>query len=962
MAQDFPRNNGNGAGGDDGGREPASFERPQMPTSSLKWLGVIAALVVAFGIFSFGRGVYTDLLWFESLGFRPVFLTVTVTRVSLFFIGAIFTAIALGVSLWIAHRYSAGDVNLPLPPEMASSLKRAVVWGAVIIAIVLSLIFGSVLAARWELFLRFTNSVPFGQLDPVYGQDLSFFIFNLPMYSFIQGWIMGIGIVTLLATVALNFVNHSLRGVGYELTGARLAHISIIAAVIMLTIAVGHWLDRWALVLSDDGAVFGATYTDLNARRPALLIMTIVAAAAAVMMLVNIYLAQTRVIIGAVAMWVALGLALNTAWPAVIQQFSVTPNEFARESPYIARNIQFTRQGFALERIEEQDHLAESDVNPELIQNNLQTINNIRLWDYRPLSLVYKQIQLIRLYYDFKDADVDRYHIDGEYRQVLLSAREVAPERLEAESQTWVNRKLFYTHGIGIAMSPVTEFTPEGRPEFFAKDIPADGAIPIGLQDGTTPPELVVDNPRIYYGENTLEYVIVNSNTEELDYQTEGGELVRTRYAGTGGVKLESFTRRLAYAWQFGDVNILISGEITPESRLQYRRHIQERVKQVAPFLQLDRDPYIVAADGGLYWVQDAYTTTDHYPYSEPTEISVEGVEGAEFSTHFNYMRNSVKVVVNAYDGDIQFYIWDTTDPLILTYERIFPDLFTRSEAMSEGLKSHVRYPQDFFSEQAEKYVKYHMQDPQNFYNNEDLWAIPNEKFGQGDDLQVVEPYYVIMRMPGEESEEFMQLLPYTPSKRQNLIGWIGARSDGDNYGKLVAFNFPKDRQVDGPEQVEARIDNDQDISAWFTLRCAEGSTCLRGNLLVIPIGTSLLYAEPVYIQAQGVPFPQLKRVILATADKVVMEDSLGLALAALTGDRSLTTVGQTSSAETTSGTPLTTGATTTAPAGTELQMQITILSDSIESMKEDMDALEDALEKTEGTHGRPIANDHELD
>ena len=952
MAQDFPRGNGNGVSGGGGsngggGGDPIPLQQAQVPTSTLKWAGVIIGLLVLFGILSFGRGVYTDLIWFESLGFRPVFVKVTVTRIALFAIGTISTAIVLSASLWVAHRYSAGEVNLPLPDEMAQSLKRAVVWGAVVIIIVLSLIFGSVLAARWELFLRFTNSVPFGQLDPVYGRDLGFFIFNLPMYTFIQGWIMGIGIVTLLATVAMNFVNHSLRGVGYEMTGARLVHISIIAAAIMFTIAAGHWFDRWALVLSEDGAGFGAMYTDLSARQPALLIMTIVAVAAAVMMLVNIYLKQTRIIIGAVVLWVALGLALNTAWPAVIQQFSVTPNEFARESQYIARNIQFTRQGFALDRIEEQDHLAESDVNPELINNNLQTINNIRLWDYRPLSLVYKQIQLIRLYYDFKDADVDRYHIGGEYRQVLLSAREVAPERLEAESQTWVNRKLFYTHGIGIAMSPVTEFTPEGRPEFFAKDIPADGAIPIGLQDGTTPPELTVDNPRIYYGENTLEYVIVNSNTEELDYQTEGGELVRTRYAGNGGVKLESFTRRLAFAWQFGDVNILISGEITPNSRLQYRRHIQERVSQVAPFLQLDRDPYIVAANGQLFWMQDAYTTTDHYPYSEPTEISV---EGSEFSTHFNYMRNSVKVVVDAYNGDIQFYVWDTEDPMILTYERIFPDLFTSKEEMPEQLREHTRYPQDFFSEQAEKYVKYHMQDPQNFYNNEDLWAIPNEKFGQGDDLQEVEPYYVIMRMPGEATEEFMLLLPYTPSKRQNLIGWIGARSDGDNYGKLVAFNFPKDRQVDGPEQVEARIDNDQDISAWFTLRCAEGSTCLRGNLLVIPIGTSLLYAEPVYIQAEGVPFPQLKRVILATADKVVMEDSLGLALAALTGERSLVSVGESGAARTPSGATTaagtTAGTTSTVIEGTELEIQITILSDSIESMKEDLTALEEALEK----------------
>ena len=907
-----------------------------MPTSYLKWGAVIIGLIVLFGFLSFGRGIYTDLLWYDGLGFRSIFLKVTVTRIALFAMGWVFSAVILAVSLRIAHANSVGPINLPVPPELIPTLRRAVVWGSVAAIVILGLIFGSVLASRWELFLKFTNSVPFGQLDPVYGRDLGFFIFDLPVYSFLQGWVLGIGIVTLIATIALNFVNYSLRGSSFELTGARLVHLSVIAAVMMLTIAVGHWIDRWALLLSEDGVVFGATYTDLNARRPALLIMTIIAGAAAILMAANVYLRELRIVIGAVVLWIVLGLLLNSAWPAVIRQFSVTPNEFAKESEFILRNIEHTRQAFALDRIEEAFYPAESEVGLELIQDNLQTINNIRLWDYRPLSLVYKQIQLIRLYYDFKDADVDRYMIDGEYKQVLLAAREVAPERLEPESQTWVNTKLFYTHGIGIAMSPVTDFTPEGRPEFYAQDIPIDGAIPIGIQDGETPPDLIVDNPRIYYGENTLDYVIVNSKTDELDYQTQEGDLVRTRYGGQGGVQLSSFLHRLAYAWQFGDANILISGEITPESRLQYRREIQQRVNAVAPFLQLDGDPYIVAADGKLSWIQDAYTTTDHYPYSEPTFVgSVDG----QAASQINYMRNSVKVVIDAYNGSLQFYVWDDTDPLILTYQRIFPDLFIDGDQMSPSLKSHVRYPQDFFSEQAEKYVKYHMQNPQNFYNNEDLWAVPNEKFGQGDTLQVVEPYYVIMRLPGEESEEFMLLLPYTPSKRQNLVGWIGARSDGDDYGKLVAFNFPKDRQVDGPEQVEARIDNDQDISAWFTLRCAEGSSCIRGNLLVIPVGNSLIYAEPVYIQAQGVQFPELKRVILATADKVVMEDSLGLALAELTGEQSLATVGEAETPRPTAG-PV-----SSAPPD-ELGIQITILSDSIESIQNDLIALEEALEK----------------
>ena len=932
MAEGFPRNGGDTL--------PKSISiDPSNLAPLLKWGVVILSLIILFGVFSFLRNVYTDLLWFDSMGLRSIFVKVTITKILLLGVGTLVVAAILAISLRLAHHYSAGEIELPVPPGVTSILSRVVVWGAVIAIVVLSLIFGSVLSARWEMFLRFTNSVPFGQIDPVFGRDFGFFIFDLPVYSFMQGWILGIGIVTLLATVAIQFINYTLRGGNYELTGARLIHLSIIAAVIMLTIAVGHWLDRWALVQSEDGYGFGAFYTDLNARKPALVIMTIVAVAAGVLMLVNTYVRQMRIVIGAVALWIVLGIVLGTAWPGITQRVRVEPQQLARETPYIKRNIDLTRQAFALDRIEEAFYPAvSSEIGAELIKENLQTINNIRLWDYRPLSSVYKQIQLIRPYYDFKDADVDRYTIDGQYRQVLLSAREVAPEKLSPEAQTWVNNKLVYTHGIGIAMSPATEFTPEGRPEFFAKDIPADGAIPIGIQDGETPPSLTIDNPRIYYGENTLESVIVNSNTDELDYQTEQGDLIRTRYAGDGGVELSSFIRRVAYAWQFGDANILISGEITGESRLQYRRAIQERVATVAPFLMLDHDPYIVAADGKLSWIQDAYTVTDQYPYSDPL--------GDPNELQINYMRNSVKVTINAYDGSLGFYIWDTTDPIVLTYQRIFPKLFRNADEMPEGLQSHVRYPQDFFSIQAEKYIRYHMQDPQNFYNDEDLWARPNEKFGQGDDLQVVEPYYVIMKLPGEDTEEFVQLLPYTPNERQNLIGWLAARSDGENYGKLLAFNFPKDRQIDGPEQVEARIDNDQDIAAWFTLRCAEGSICIRGNLLVIPLGDSLLYAEPVYIQAQGVEFPELKRVILATAHAVVMEDSLGLALAELTGDQSLVTVG---------------GSTTTRPKppatveqvdANPFRQQVNILSEIIAEIKDSLASLEESLEKLKEISG----------
>ena len=916
----------------------------------IKWGILIVALIAVFALVSFLRGIYTDLLWFDSLGVRSVYSKVILTRIVAFVAGAAVFAVGLAIALWFAYRYSRGEVVLPVSPGIADLVRKGTVWGPVAVIFGLSLAFGALFASRWELFLRFVNSVRFHQvdpisgqvlplLDPVFGRNISFYVFDLPLLSFTQGWVLGALIVILIAGLVLQFANYAVRGLNFELTTAVKVQVSVVAALIMFAIAWGHWLDRWEVVLSDRGAVFGAAFTDITARKPALLILTIVAGASGVLMLVNAYMKSVRILVGAGALWLVLFVALGFAWPAAVQQFRVTPNEFVKEDVYIQRNMDFTRAAFGLADITEKFYAAESTVTSEMIRDNLETINNIRLWDGRPLSDVFRQIQLLRPYYDFKGADVDRYTIGGEYRQVLLSAREVAPERLPDESQTWLNRKLFYTHGIGVAMSPVTEFTPEGRPIFFAKDIPSDGVLPVGIEGSTGEPDLLVLNPRIYYGENTTEYVVANSNTPELDYQTTEGVTIRASYTGTGGVGLSSYFRKLAYAWQMRDVNILISGEITSDSVIQYRRTIQERISTIAPFLMLDQDPYIVIAEGQLFWIQDAYTTTDHYPYSDP--------EGDELTSRFNYIRNSVKVVLDAHNGSLNFYIWDPQDPIVRTYDKIFPGLFDDASSMPESLRAHVRYPQDLFATQAEKYIKYHMKLPLDFYNNEDLWANANEKFGQGDILQPVEPYYVIMKLPGEEQEEFVLLFPYTPNQRQNLIGWLAARSDGENYGKMVAFNFPKDVNVDGPEQVEARIDNDQDISAWFTLRCAQGSICIRGNLLVIPLADTLLYAEPVYIQAEGVIFPELKRVILATQDKVVMEDSLGLALAALTGDQSLVSVGGVANGLEVPPPPTVPTPAGGAPSGLHsLQLQVQVVTDAIGLIKDELTQLEEVLQR----------------
>ena len=870
------------------GESPTGFVGT-MPFTQLgraKWILVVAALILSFVILSILRSIFTDFLWFTELGFRDVFYKIIITRVVLFSVGFAIFAVLGGFCAFFAHKATQGPEQISLPPHIRNVIKKFILWGTVAGIGFLSLIFGLVASGQWEVFLKFGSSTSFDILDPVYGKDVSFYVFTMPFYEFLQGWTLSAAIVILIATLAIYFVNFSFRGVGLLITQGIRLQMSIIGAIIIMIIGAGLWLDRWALVLSDNGTVFGAAYTDVHARKNALLILALISIASAVLMLLNSYIRGVRLAIGAVGLFVVMGLILIVLWPNAMQRITVGPNEFTKEELYIQRNIHFTRNAFALDSIVDQPYPVDPTLTAEMVAQNRQTVDNIRLWDQRPLSSVYRFEQVIRPYYSFAEADVDRYMVDGEYRQVMVAAREVALDNLAIESpdsQTWINEKLRYTHGFGIAMSPVTEFTAKGRPEYFAQDIPQDGIIAIQATPSSKDSSNLITNPRIYYGEETTDYVIVNSNTKELDYQAanEGSprSISYSDLNGLGGVPVGSFIRRAAYAWQFADINIMITGEINPKSRIQYRREVQERISAVAPFLLLDEDPYIVAAEGGLFWIQDAYTFTDRFPYSDPLP------EG------FNYVRNSVKVVVDAFHGTMTFYVWDLGDPLVATYMKMFPSLLVSKEQMPESLSSHVRYPQDLFSFQASKYLRYHMTEPQDFYNLEDIWSIPREKFGQSGELQPVLPYYVIMKMPGEDREEYVLLLPYTRNEPNPIMaGWLAARNDGDLYGELIALNFPKDRRVKGPEQIEADIDTDEMISEWTTLRCDEnlGSFCIRGNLLVVPVATEdrfgLLYAEPIYLQAENVEFPALKKVVLATDAKVVMEDSIPEALAALTG------------------------------------------------------------------------------
>jgi len=602
--------------------------------------------------------------------------------------------------------------------------------------------------------------------------------------------------------------------------------------------------------------VFGAGYADMHAKLPAQWILLAVVVIFMGIILVSVLRRNYRWPLYGMAGWIVAAIIVGGIFPGLVQRFQVQPSELAREQPYIEYNIDFTREAFALDRIEEQPFPAGGIPSPEDITRNEVTINNIRLWDNRPLKDTYNHIQSLRPYYDFNDVDVDRYTIDGEYRQVMLSARELSAEKLPTEAQTWINRRLLYTHGYGVTLSPVNEVTSQGLPVLLVKDIP-----PVG--------DFNIEQPQIYYGEKTNDYVIVKTNTQEFDYPM-GDENVYGHYQGEGGVSLDSLTRRLVYAWQLGDFNILISGELTPESRVLYYRNIRERVNHLAPFLALDSDPYLVIMEGRLFWIQDAYTTTNRYPYSQP------------FSGGINYIRNSVKAVIDAYNGSVTFYVTDSDDALIRTYQSIFPELFTPAEQMPESLRVHLRYPESMFNIQASVYQTYHMRDARVFYNKEDLWSVPSEVYFGSE--QPMEPYYVTMRLPDEEKEEFLLMLPFTPANKNNTIGWLAARCDGENYGKLLAYRFPKEEWVDGPSQIENRIGQDTVITEQLALWGRGGSRVIRGNLLLIPLGESILYVEPVFLQAEGGGLPELKRVIVAAGEQIAMEPTLAGSLAAIFG------------------------------------------------------------------------------
>ena len=864
-------------------------------------------------------GLYVDWLWFDSVGYLFVFQTMLTARALLFLAGTLLFWIILLPNILIALRLALRSVErLPIrvlqneaveqllggPAQVQPLVRLAgqlVLLGGLVVGVMLGL--GA--AAQWPAVLRFLNATSFGTTDPVFGQDLSFYVFELPVIRSAVNWLLaavalvGAGVLTIYA-IAFYLADPSLQHLRFMLLGrgrpAR-THVLILLGLLALILAAIVWFQGYDVLYRTRDQFFGAGYTDVYFRLPALRVLAGSFVLLALLILASIPRVDYVLPLGGLgitALVLVIGLVVL---PAVVQRVRVDPAELAREAPFIANSIQLTRLGFALDRIAEHTFTADDMVQSSEIGAAQQTVANVRLWDPRPLRDTYNQIQSIRLYYSFDDVDVDRYEIDGTIRQVMIGARELDPDRLPSQAATWQNRHLQFTHGYGAVMSPVNEVTPEGLPQLLLKDIPPEGVLPLS-------------RPEIYYGMQSDWYVAVRTGEQEFDYPR-GDDNVYTTYEGENGIRIGSVFRRVLLAWHLRELNMLTSPHLRNDSLLLLRRNVPERVRRIAPFLQLDRDPYLVVDNGRLVWIVDAYTTTDRIPYAQPvTEIIAEtmalqptDLQAAGQSQEaqpaapsaaqvprrgrsFNYIRNSVKVVVDAYDGTVTLYAAEPDEPLLRTQQRIYPGLVRPLTEMPESLRKHVRYPEDLFRVQAEVFLTYHMRDPQVFYNREDQWQVAFESFA--DQRVSVEPYYVIMRLPDEPEEEFLLMLPFTPAKKDNMIAWLAARSDGENYGTLLLYKFPKERLIFGPMQIEARIDQNPEISAQLTLWNQGGSRVIRGNLLVIPVGNSTLYVEPVYLQAEQGRLPELKRVVVATGNRLVMEPTLNAALASIFGEAAL--------------------------------------------------------------------------
>lgn len=844
----------------EGGRE---IRIPRPPRRF--WFG-LAVFGLALLVFIFASPIvwfFTEREWYGALGYQDVFTTRLILEAVLFIGSFALAFLYLAINVVIGLRVRSG------PGLRAVGIRRAIVRSptggiALAAAALVALILSGGAGTQWSVLALFQRATPTGTVDPVLGQDISFYLLTLPFLHAVANWAVGLGFMSALLIGAL----YAWRGDAFDfnLSPLSIAHLSALLAVFALVLAGWMWLGRYDLLFAHNSPiVWGAAYTDVHARLP---LFTFQAGAGVVLagaLFANMWLRRLWLPIGAAGVWVVM-LLVGQAYPSIVQTFFVTPSAQSYELPYIQSEIAGTRAAYGLSNVTTSNFTGDQPITAKDVQNDQATIDNLRLWDYAPLKDTYEQQQVIRTYYSFNDIDIDRYSINNVYKQLEISARELDLNKLPDAAKNWVNEHLIYTHGYGAAASPVNAVVGEGLPDYVVGDLPPKGPLPI-------------TSPAIYFGELTNDYALAPSSTREFDFP-QGNQDAYTTYTGTHSVAMTPVNRAL-WALRLGDVNLLVSSQITDKTGLLYRRQILARAQELAPFLTFDQDPYVVVVDGKVYWILDAYTTGTTYPYSQTSTFQPASANPLDI----NYVRNSVKVVIDAYEGTADFYVIDPADPIIKAYQATFPSLFKPIDAMPAGLRAHLRVPEDLFDTQVQIYATYHITDPKVFFTREDVWDVPTAQTSPGAVPVPVQPYYVLFRLPGEANPEFLLIMPFTPHLKNNMVSWMAARMDGSHYGEYVSYVLPKDKVIFGPQQVANRINENTTISTDFTLFHQAGSNVQQGNLLVVPIGNSFLYFEPIYLRAtQASSLPELKKVILADQTQVVYTDTLQEALDQLVG------------------------------------------------------------------------------
>ena len=870
---------------------------------------IVFVAIIGFSVARAVATFFTNYLWFDSVNLNSVWIKILLTKGALVGATSLLAFIFIFTNLRLAVRatpvmdiFESFESQDPLSRFRAWTNERFLryrLWGS----IGLSLFLGAGASQLWEQVLLFLNQQPFGVTDPVFQADVSRYVFGLPLYRLFVSWGFQLVIFTSLIIVLFFVATGALQlrqGRLPEVSSGAKAHLSVLLAFIAILKAFAYRLDSMELLYSPRGKVFGASYTDVIAHLPALNLLILISLFGAVLLLVNIKRRGWLLPATAISLWLAVSIIVGGLVPAAIQRFRVVPDELNKELPYVENHIDYTRLAYGLDSIEEKSFAASPDLSQDDISNNKQTVDNIRLWDPTVLAETYSQLQEIRAYYALQEVDVDRYRINGELTQVMVAARELDQTNLPAVG--WVNERLQYTHGFGVVFSPANNVASQGQPDFYVKGVPAT----------TTVAELEVEQPRIYFGESadSVEYVVVNSLQDEVDYplSTEGQSVAYTNYSGDGGVGIGSFFRRLGFALRYSELNLLISNQLSDDSKLIMERNIVSRVKKAAPFLYTDNDPYLALIDGNLFWIIDMYTVSDKYPYAQPADTRRIN-ENSGLPVNFNYLRNSVKAVVNAYDGTMNFYVVDENDPIMTAYNDIFPDLFSPKSEMSSELLDHIRYPEDLFTIQSDMYRDYHMTDPRVFYADEDPWVIPSDSSTtprvatlRGEFTEIgfkpMLPYYLLMSLPGETDLSYLIFQPFNPENRPNMQSFLVADADPENYGQLIDFRLPKGEFVDGPSQVATRINQDPDISQIFTLLDQQGSSVIKGNLFVVPINQSILYYQPIYLQGEQNPLPEFKFVVVVFQDRIIMSETLSEALASIFGNELISDVVEESEGE----------------------------------------------------------------